>query len=152
MASEGPQRITGKYYGVYLPSYTIYTFAINLSICHIICNLSTVLYSLLMILFLCFKTELQFAIWKICDLWFWEWCKRMWKYVVEIPKVGFNIRPKTFLATGNYLNKVSEHNSNLQVTFSCPQTVPSMTLSLTYLLNLLTYSGRVAKKALVYQM
>ena len=50
MASEGPQRITGKYYGVYLPSYTIYTFAINLSICHIICNLSTVLYSSLMIL------------------------------------------------------------------------------------------------------
>ena len=43
MASEGPQRITGKYYGVYLPSYTIYPFAINLSICHTICNLSTVL-------------------------------------------------------------------------------------------------------------
>merc|ERR1711944_45309 len=52
MASEGPQRITGKYYGVYLPSQTIYPFAINLSICHIICNLSTVLYSSLMILFL----------------------------------------------------------------------------------------------------
>ena len=33
-----------------LSSYTIYTFAINLSICHIICNLSTVLYSSLMIL------------------------------------------------------------------------------------------------------
>ena len=43
MASEGPQRITEKYYGVYLPSYTIYPFAINLSICHTTCNLSTVL-------------------------------------------------------------------------------------------------------------
>merc|ERR1712208_126459 len=43
MASDGPQRITGKYYGVYLPSYIIYPFAINLSICHTICNLSTVL-------------------------------------------------------------------------------------------------------------
>ena len=28
MASEGTQHITEKYYGVYLPSYTIYTFAI----------------------------------------------------------------------------------------------------------------------------
>merc|ERR1712208_65346 len=43
MASEGPQRITEKYYGVYLPSYTIYPFAIDLSICHTTCNLSTVL-------------------------------------------------------------------------------------------------------------
>ena len=43
MASEGPQHITEKYYGVYLPSYTIYLFAINLSICHTTCNLSTVL-------------------------------------------------------------------------------------------------------------
>ena len=43
MASEGPQRITEKYYGVYLPSYTIYLFAINLSIWHTTCNLSTVL-------------------------------------------------------------------------------------------------------------
>merc|ERR1712208_210598 len=43
MASKGPQRITEKYYGVYLPSYIIYPFAINLSICHTICNLSTVL-------------------------------------------------------------------------------------------------------------
>ena len=32
MASEGPQRITERYYGVYLPSYTIYPFTINLSI------------------------------------------------------------------------------------------------------------------------
>ena len=46
MASEGPQRITEKYYGVYLPSYTIYPFAINLSICHTTCNLSTVLINL----------------------------------------------------------------------------------------------------------
>ena len=43
MASEGPQRIIEKYYGVYLPCYTIYPFAINLSICHTNCNLSTVL-------------------------------------------------------------------------------------------------------------
>ena len=43
MASEGPQRITEKYYGVYLPSYTIYPFAINLSICHTSCHLFTVL-------------------------------------------------------------------------------------------------------------
>ena len=32
MASEGPQRITEKYYGVYLPSYTIYPFVIPLVI------------------------------------------------------------------------------------------------------------------------
>ena len=38
MASEGPQRITEKYYGVYLPSYTIYPFAINLSFCHTTCG------------------------------------------------------------------------------------------------------------------
>ena len=32
MASEGPQGIKEKYYGVYLPIYTIYPFAIPLVI------------------------------------------------------------------------------------------------------------------------
>ena len=58
MASEGPQRITEKYYGVYLPSYTIYPFAINLSIYHTACNLSTVLRDVILKKNVCFFISL----------------------------------------------------------------------------------------------
>jgi len=79
VASEGPRRLcrqarraclhgrrAGKYDGVYLPSYTIYPFATNLSICNTTCNSSTVLIHLWWSCFFCTCFQ-KYSLWNLCD-------------------------------------------------------------------------------------